>query len=69
MNVKAAAFPGGKIKNYNVKEGATVTDVLKAAELDSTGREVRLNGQTITDLKTRVADGNQVLVLGQIRGN
>lgn len=69
MNVKAAAFPGGKINGYNVGEGASVADVLQAAKLDPKGREVRLNGQKITDLSTKVADGNQVLVLGQIRGN
>ena len=67
--VKAGKVPGA-IAEYAVESGSTVETVLEAAEIETTGFTVRLNGDVVTDFSgTRLSDGDSVLVTRQIKGN
>ncbi|HEY9871366.1 MAG TPA: hypothetical protein V6D08_19565 [Candidatus Obscuribacterales bacterium] len=53
-----------------VLEGSdwTVRDVLKYAEIDHSGYDLRVGGQPV-ELNSRVTDGQTVLLLRPVRGN
>jgi hypothetical protein len=53
-----------------VLEGSdwTVRDVLKYAEIDHNGYDLRVGGQPV-DLNARVTDGQTILLLRPVRGN
>ncbi len=59
----------GNIKKL-VLEGTdwTVKDVLKYAEIDASGYDLRVGGQPV-DLNSKVTDGQTVLLLRPVRGN
>src|SRR5262249_59154773 len=59
----------GNIKKL-VLEGTdwTVKDVLKYAELDASGYELRMGGQPV-DLNSKVTDGQTLLLVRTVRGN
>src|SRR5262249_21153608 len=59
----------GNIKKL-VLEGSnwTVKEVLKYAEIDASGYDLRVGGQPV-DLNSKVTDGQTVLLLRPVRGN
>ncbi len=59
--VKVGKFPG-RISEVVLREGASVTDVLTVAELDSSGYEIRMNGSSV-DLTAKVEDGDAILLV------
>lgn len=66
--VRFATLPG-QIRRVILDPGATLADVLDAADASSEGMQVRINGQTVTDLGTPVSDNDTVLLSRQIKGN
>ncbi len=50
-----------------VREGSKVSDVLREANVDPTGRTVTIRGQRV-DLDQVVAAHDQIVVTGRIRG-
>lgn len=74
IEVKVGAFPGGTIKSYTLATGSTIEDALKAAKLngsrdDKQLLDIRVNGQKAGPLRAKLANGAQVLVFSQVRGN
>lgn len=70
ITVKVGAFPGGQIKPYSLNPGVTLEQALQAAGYQSPkGLDIRVNGQPTSDLAAPLADGAQVLIFSQIRGN
>ena len=69
--VSAAVIPG-TMHRHVLPAGSTVADVLRTADLDATGMQVRVGGELVAadDLETRqVQDGERVLLSRQIKGN
>ena len=67
MIVKAGKLPG-RIAEVAIECGASVAQVLEAAELDSAGYEIRVQGAPAT-LETTLEDGDTVLLVKKIKGN
>ena len=67
ITVRAAKMPG-RISDYTVETGATVSDVLSVANLNADGFEARVNGQTV-EMNHQVSDGDTVLLVRKIKGN
>lgn len=65
--VKVGKLPG-VLSDIALNDGATVETALSTANLDATGFEVRVNGESATG-STRIADGDTVLLTRQIKGN
>ncbi len=63
------SFPGGGRKPYTLDGDPTVKDMLKAAGIDGSGKDVRCGGIKVTDQDAKVAEGDQVWVFGNVRGN
>lgn len=59
----------GNIKKFVLEgDGWTVKDVLKYAELDATGYDIRVSGQP-AKLDTPVTDGHSVMLFRAVQGN
>ena len=67
IQVKVGRLPG-KISEIVLDGERTVSAALQAAELDSAGYEIRVNGQ-VTDPATELHDGDVVLLVKKIKGN
>lgn len=74
MRVKFAML-GQSTREVDVKEPASVEDVLKAANVTlkedkekNLKDEALLNGEKVTDLKTRIAPGAVVTVVPRVKG-
>lgn len=67
LTVKIGRLPG-RIQEIALEDGATVAMALAAAELDSAGYEIRLNGSPC-GLETSIEDGDTVLLVKKIKGN
>jgi putative ubiquitin-RnfH superfamily antitoxin RatB of RatAB toxin-antitoxin module len=67
ISVRAGMVPG-TIKEVAVECGATVAAALRAAELDSTGYEIKAGGRTLS-LTDVVTAGMLILLTKQIKGN
>lgn len=67
---KVTVAQTGNVKEVNFTEGMTVKQALEAAGVSAGGRgqQVRLNNQACGDLDTVLAAGDQVLVVGNVRG-
>ena len=66
--LKVGVMPG-RIQELAVEEGMTLREVLKIAELDSTGYEVKVDGNVVgLDYEVDI-DDNLVLLVRQIKGN
>ena len=68
--LKVTVAQTGNVQEVNFIEGMTVKQALEAANISAGGRgqQVRLNNTTCGDLDTVLAAGDQVLVVGNIRG-
>jgi soluble P-type ATPase len=68
--VKVGVMPG-KINEFVVEVGTTITDVLALAQLDASGYDVKVDGVKITDLDRSVIGDrtNLVLLAKQVKGN
>jgi len=59
----------GRITEVVVETGTTIKEVLELAELDATGFEIKVDGNTAT-LDTKVTeDTNLVILAQQVKGN
>ncbi len=59
----------GNIKKFVLEgNGWTVADVLKYAELDATGYDIRVSGKP-AKLDTPVTDGQSVMLFRAVQGN
>jgi sulfur carrier protein ThiS len=67
INVSVGKFPSTP-EDVQLSDGATVSQALEAAGLDSHGWEVRVNGGVAT-ADTAVNDGDVVLLMKQIKAN
>jgi sulfur carrier protein ThiS len=65
--VRIGRLPG-RISEIALNGDRTVAAALEAAELDSEGYELRVNGQT-ADVETTLQDGDTVLLVKKIKGN
>lgn len=68
MRVKAGKIPG-MVQEVELREGATIADVLREANLDVAGHEIRLNGTQTDNFNIPVSEGNIVLLAKKIKGN
>ena len=68
VTVKVGQMPG-RIEEYIVEQGATVEQVIEVAALNTNGYDVKLNGNTVTDLSTTLYDASVVLLVRQVKGN
>lgn len=64
--IKIGVMPG-RITEYAVTEGTTVSDALQMAGLSSTGYEIKLDGRTVSEAD--VASGNILLLTKKVKGN
>lgn len=67
ITVKAGRLPG-TLQTVAVEEGTTVAEVLRHANLDASGFEVRVNGTTAS-MDYEVEQDDNVLLTRQIKGN
>lgn len=67
ITVKAGTVPG-TLTTIALEEGATVADALRQANLDASGYQVRVNGET-ADTSRTLGEGDTVLLTRQIKGN
>lgn len=59
----------GDVKEVPFKEGMSVRQILKnAGHTPNRDNEVRVNNQACADLDTVLKAGDQVMILGRIRG-
>lgn len=59
----------GSVKEVEFAEGMTVAEALTAAGINvGSGMEVRLNGNASEDMETVLESGDNILVVGAIRG-
>lgn len=67
--VKVGMMPG-KINEYAVENGATISQVLELASLNPEGYEVKVDGVKYTDLNTTLPEGaGLILLVAQVKGN
>ncbi len=70
VNVRIGAFPGGKIKPYQLPAGSTYAEALKAARIETNGEiDLRVNGGKASSLQGVVNENDQILVFSNVRGN
>jgi len=67
-------FPGDDPAPKNVEEGATVLDCIVLAGLvteDENGKakEVKLNGEVISDLDVEVSDGDRIVLFRSMKSS
>jgi len=67
ITVRIGLVPGA-IKEVTLNGDRTVRAALQTAELSGEGREARINGAPAT-LDSAVSDGDQILLLRQVKGN
>ena len=67
MNIKIGTLPG-RIETLAF-EATTVKDAIEAAGLSVEGRDVKVNGRSVTDLNTELHDGDTVILARQVKGN
>lgn len=67
--VRVGIMPG-RIEEYAVQEGATIAEVIKLAELDSVGYDVKVDGVTTNPNQAVVtASTSLILLVKQVKGN
>lgn len=61
----------GRISEYAVAEGTTIAEVLELAGLDSSGYDVKVDGEKVTDVNTATVTSstNLILLVKQVKGN
>ena len=67
-------FPGDDPAPKNVEEGATVLDCIEKAGLntkDKNGKakEVKLNGEVVSDLDVEVSDGDRIVLFRSMKSS
>lgn len=67
ITVRCGRLPG-RIEEIALNGGRSVADALEAAELDSSGYEIRVNGVP-AEPETLLAEGDTVLLVKKIKGN
>lgn len=67
ITVRVGYMPG-TIQEVAVSSGAKVSEVLSVAGMESSGYDIRVNGETATT-STTVSQGALVLLVKQIKGN
>lgn len=68
--IRVGMMPG-RINEFAVEEGTSIAKVLEMAELNSTGYDVKVDGEKISDLSNTFVDEdtNLVLLVKQVKGN
>lgn len=66
MLVKVAPM-GSEVHEYSLGEGGTVADALDAAEMDSDGRDIRVDSEPAT-LTTPLRDGDVITLVNKVEG-
>lgn len=67
--VRVGIMPG-RIVEYVVATGTPIGDVLAMAELNAAGYDVKVDGNTVTNLGTPVTETtNLILLVKQVKGN
>ena len=68
--VRVGIMPG-RITEYAVEEGQSISEVLSMASLDPTGYDVKVDGVKVTDLDgtTITATTSLILLAKQVKGN
>ncbi len=66
--LKVGVMPG-RIQEVAVDDTVTVSQALSLANLTTEGFEVKLDGNTVTDLTTSVAGANVLLLTKKVKGN
>lgn len=67
LTVRVGTMPG-RINEYAIDSGTTVSDVLQIAELSIEGYQIKVNGNEANERKV-LNDGDLVLLVKQIKGN
>jgi hypothetical protein len=68
IRVKVGQLPGKGVQSYELDNGATVAQALRAADLGNAG-DVRVNMKTGVPTNTVLKGGETILVLGKVQGN
>lgn len=68
ITVRVGRLPG-QIQEYALNGQRNVAAALQAANMSSTGYEVRVNNVPVTDFTQAVSQGDTVLLVKQIKGN
>ena len=66
MIVKVATM-GAEARDYCLGEGAKVTDALTAADVESDGRDIRVNSEP-SSLTDELRDGDVVTLVAKVEG-
>lgn len=66
--VRIGVMPG-RINEYAIDPSTSVKEALEMAQLDTTGFEVKLDGNKVTDLNQSVGEANLILLAKQVKGN
>jgi len=66
MLVKVAEM-GAEVREFSLGAGASVTDALEAAEIESSGRDIRVNSEAAT-MTTELQDGDIVTLVNKVEG-
>lgn len=67
LKIKCGVMPG-EIKEYIVGAGATVSDILATAGIDSEGYQIMVNGSP-SDTNAALEDGAYVVLSKMVKGN
>ena len=67
MNIKLGTMPG-QIREYALGENTRVSEAIDTAGICTAGYEVRVNGEP-ADMNAVLRDGDQVLLVKQVKGN
>ena len=66
--IRVGKMPG-RINEYAVAEGTTVRDLLVLAELDSSGYDIKVDGETGSLDSIVTESTNLILLAKQVKGN
>lgn len=66
--VRIGVMPG-KIEEYAVSDSTTIAEALDMAGLDSSGYDVKVDGEKVTDLSRPVGSASLILLVKQVKGN
>lgn len=62
--VRVGVMPG-KIEEYVVRAGSTVRDILDIAQVDPTGYQVKMDGETV-DTNSTIKDTTSLILLTEM---
>jgi len=68
VDVTVIKFPGSS-QMVTLEDGATIQDAIDAADFDTDGFEVKINGATVSDINATVVSGSRIVLVKKVKGN